>query len=1159
MWKVGAAIGLLVGVASGGVGGAIGGALLGAACGAMFHAFVLAETERRLKELESKFETVSATLTDVYTQLDRLQRKPVQVQSAPASQVFAAAVASAAMRTELPTEMPTEAPTTGNLNEGEKLGSVTAAVAQPGEPADAIPEPVPNFAPARLEAMSAPVEGAATPAFAQMGYVVESTAPADPMPLKVSPPNSDSELAAAASADAPLSFLQRLVGGNIVAKVGVVILFFGVGFLLKFAYDHGVLPPWVRLLSVAAASAAMFFIGLRLLERRRLYALILMGGAMGFLYLDVFFALKTYAYIKPGTGFGLFFLLGVATTLLAVRMDARVLAVLGLTGAFLAPPLASTGGGSHVLLFSYYTLLNAFILGVSWFKAWRDLNLVGFLFTFVISSIWGASNFRPELFASVEPFLLLYFAMYLAIPVLFALRQPPQLKGFVDATLVFGVPLATSFMQARLVEDFGDYALAWSAGVAALIYFMLGFMLVRRETLRTLGEAHLALGTIFATFAIFFAFDAYPTFALWTLEGAAVVWIGLRQSRLLARLFGLVLQIGAAMYFLSHRAGISGANPLFDDFLFGCGLIAIAAWISAHFLHKYRAVLTEDETWIGGVLLFWGFAWWFGGGLDWMDRTVPVRDFGALMLLFALVSLGAAELFGTRWPLGERDEHGRAMQWPELRRVSVVHIGFVVAGMVLLAQAGAPYHPLERLGALAWPLAFAAFFWILHRQRQDQFGHALEFRYGAGWVALFVLATWEAVWQLSEHNYAAALFCALLGFAAAYLRFHLRERGVAQPVQGSRVALLWALAVWGAATLGWMHQQLPHSQHVAGALGVAAVSIFLFEVAGSLLVWPDLRRTQALLPPVMAVALGAALLRSGHALTTAGALAWATALVLQYIVLYRQERDACAVGVRAQHLLGLWMTVILLASELVWRANDAGLVIMWQRAAWGAAPALAILLVVRLADGSGWPCGKQRELYLLAGVLPLLLAGLAWSFYANLAAPGPAVPAIHVPLLNPLDLSQLLIFFAAWTWHGVFAREQALTEALAWLKPAFGVALFVWVNGVALRALHFYLGVDYRIDALLHSVAVQSTLSILWTGCALALMVAARRTASRMLWMIGAALLALVVLKLFTNDLGSSGTVARIVSFLGVGGLLLVIGYIAPVPPARDGDGKPAA
>jgi uncharacterized membrane protein len=53
----------------------------------------------------------------------------------------------------------------------------------------------------------------------------------------------------------------------------------------------------------------------------------------------------------------------------------------------------------------------------------------------------------------------------------------------------------------------------------------------------------------------------------------------------------------------------------------------------------------------------------------------------------------------------------------------------------------------------------------------------------------------------------------------------------------------------------------------------------------------------------------------------------------------------------------------------------------------------------------------------------------------------------------------------------------------------------------------------------------------------------------RMFWVAGAALLTVVVGKLFVVDLANTGTVARIVSFLGVGVLLLVIGYAAPVPP----------
>jgi len=42
-----------------------------------------------------------------------------------------------------------------------------------------------------------------------------------------------------------------------------------------------------------------------------------------------------------------------------------------------------------------------------------------------------------------------------------------------------------------------------------------------------------------------------------------------------------------------------------------------------------------------------------------------------------------------------------------------------------------------------------------------------------------------------------------------------------------------------------------------------------------------------------------------------------------------------------------------------------------------------------------------------------------------------------------------------------------------------------------------------------------------------------------------------VVAKLFLIDLADIGTVARIVSFIGVGLLLLIIGYFAPIPPRQ--------
>ena len=99
-------------------------------------------------------------------------------------------------------------------------------------------------------------------------------------------------------------------------------------------------------------------------------------------------------------------------------------------------------------------------------------------------------------------------------------------------------------------------------------------------------------------------------------------------------------------------------------------------------------------------------------------------------------------------------------------------------------------------------------------------------------------------------------------------------------------------------------------------------------------------------------------------------------------------------------------------------------------------------------------------------------------------------------------------------------------------------------------------------DGALANGLVQTGLTILWTCLALLTMLYATRRAAaalaRRVWLAGAVLLGVVVLKLFFVDLSSIGTLERIVSFLGVGLLMLVIGYVSPMPPAA-GNAKAAA
>jgi uncharacterized membrane protein len=156
-----------------------------------------------------------------------------------------------------------------------------------------------------------------------------------------------------------------LTGGNALVRVGVVVLFFGVAFLLKYAYEHSHLPIEVRLIGVALGAAAMLVIGWRLREAKPVYALAMQGGGVGLLYLTVFGAFRLFSLIPGEAAFFLLVAIAVFSAVLAVLQNAMSLAVLGVSGGFLAPVLASTGGGSHVTLFSYYAVLNTGVLGIA--------------------------------------------------------------------------------------------------------------------------------------------------------------------------------------------------------------------------------------------------------------------------------------------------------------------------------------------------------------------------------------------------------------------------------------------------------------------------------------------------------------------------------------------------------------------------------------------------------------------------------------------------------------------------------------------------------------------------------------------------------------------------------------------------------------------------
>ena len=865
----------------------------------------------------------------------------------------------------------------------EAIGMPPAAAAIPPSP-----EPVAVGDAGSVPGIPPPAQPVAMPGTLAAAEVIPPpSAPAAPPAFEPTTPVPPPELAAASASTPPAAspptppgndFLAPLrawfFGGNTIVKAGVGILFLGLAFLAKYATEHVHLPVELRLAGIAAVAVVLLVLGWRLREKRPGYAQALQGGAVAVLYLTLFVAFKFYGVLAVGPVFALMVLIAALAAALAVLQDARALAVIGALGGFATPLLVSTGSGNQVALFSYYLVLNLGIVAVAWFRTWRVLNLIGFLWTFVVGSAWGVMRYSPEHYASSQGFLVAFFLVFVAVLLLPA-RRGAAAEGrgakWVNGSLLFGLPTAAFVLQYGLVKD-TPYGVALSALVLAGFYVLLALWMRRRPALALTFEASLAIGTVFLTLVIPFALDARSTAGAWSLEGAGLVWLGLRQQRRLPRAFGYALLVlaGFSMMWGHQRFGLPDVP--WNAVLFNGLMAAAASLAAAYFVHQHHAGTASRERIAEPLLIGWATLWLLSSALLEIERFVVWRySLAAWLAVFAGITLLYAAL-------------ARRLAW---------------RGIALPVLAFAP------ILMLCAPLSAVLQANPLHH---------------GGW--------WAWAGALAVHG----------------------------------LALRWAASHWAAGGRRFVH--------AAGAWVVAGLLAML----------------------------GRALMRG---------------------------------------------------------MGDAGSA--WPWLGWLVGPALLLALLLRPRAAALWPLRLEPGAYqgLAAGGLSLAL--LAWVLLANAVSNGGARPLPHVPLANPLDLgiAAVLVAIAAWLRRppagGGEPDELALSREQLLMALVGGVG-FLWLNGMLLRAFHHWGGVPYHLDAWAASLAVQTGLTLLWSVTALALMWWAARQRSRTPWVAGAVLLGVVVLKLLLVDLSGTGTVTRIVSFIGVGVLMLVIGYVAPLPATAE-------
>jgi len=441
-------------------------------------------------------------------------------------------------------------------------------------------------------------------------FIAPQTPPEKKVPGAPVPQGSPSHMPTArpaAPSIAPSAFARRgdleaRIGGNWFNRIGIIAIFLGVTFFLKYAVDREWIGPAGRVLIGVAVGLAFLALGERLRKRYASYAYGLTGGGIAILYAAIWFASgKRYDLLSQPVAFGLMALVTATASLLSARYNALAIAVLGLIGGFLTPILLSTGVDNEAALFTYIALLDLGVLALAYSKQWRSLNYMAFISTVLMFAAWMLEWYTSEKLWTTMLFLTILFAIFALLAVLYNVvnRRP---TGWLDLAMVFSNALLYFGTSYELLDDQHHGMLGLFALLISAFYMGLGYFTYSRDRDdNLLILTFLGLSFLFAVLAVPIQFDQHWVTMGWAIEGAVMSWIGLRANDRTSRNAALVV-FGIAIahwFYVDMREFAYHANetfiPLWNRRALSTGVLVTALATAAWFYKKTKSNIADDE------------------------------------------------------------------------------------------------------------------------------------------------------------------------------------------------------------------------------------------------------------------------------------------------------------------------------------------------------------------------------------------------------------------------------------------------------------------------------------------------------------------------------------------------------------------------------------
>ena len=397
-----------------------------------------------------------------------------------------------------------------------------------------------------------------------------------------------------------------IFGGNWLARIGVLALFIGIAFFIKFAIDKGWLGPAVRIVLGIITGLGMIGGGYFWRKRYPTLSQTLSGGGIALLYLCIFAAFAFFQMLNVYVAVAMLFLICAGSAAIAFSYDSLPLALIGIIVAYGAPfvlGLGNGGGGAQAVaggtwpqLLIYVLAVDLGVIYISRFRNWQWFTLLAFFGSLVTYAGWYGLYGHNGSLLLTEGSLTVLFLIFIGVVLLNNMRKKAPIETDLVLLVVNGpVYLFASYalMGNSLRPWLGAFTLALSA-----FYALFGVLLTMNKRTRALGVVAFVIALAALTIAVPVQFkEGMWTTILWAVEFVILAWAALRLKLSWMMGFGMLafVLMGIKLLRFDSVVDISTYQPVLNS-----RVLVFIAGIAASYLVAYliKSAKEKDAQWV---------------------------------------------------------------------------------------------------------------------------------------------------------------------------------------------------------------------------------------------------------------------------------------------------------------------------------------------------------------------------------------------------------------------------------------------------------------------------------------------------------------------------------------------------------------------------------